>query len=139
MGVTCSPCWSPSPLSLEDGLPVTTILFGAYDKKTGRPLAGLINQPFSVYHPTEEPPPATSSPVMIRRGSYVTSHRFRRQNTFHGEKHQQYDGFCYWGVTKRNGNPGYTNAQQSPTVRLPASLCVFYWSRLNGGFGACFV
>ena len=33
----------------EDGLPCVVVLIGAYNRQTGRPICGVVNQPFSSY------------------------------------------------------------------------------------------
>ena len=38
-------------LVLRKGLGIVTVLIGVFDRKTGHPVAGVVNQPFASYHP----------------------------------------------------------------------------------------
>ena len=38
---------------VQEGLQVVTVLIGVFDKTDGKPVMGVINQPFANYNPTE--------------------------------------------------------------------------------------
>lgn len=56
-----------APILTSDALPAVTVLIGAFDRRTGQPLLGVVNQPFHAYsspgHPRSQSPDRAGSPL----------------------------------------------------------------------------
>eukprot|EP00048_Salpingoeca_helianthica_P003036 m.63157 g.63157 ORF g.63157 m.63157 type:complete len:434 (+) comp12453_c0_seq2:402-1703(+) len=129
-------CFLPTPFNPildTDSLPAVTVLIGAFDRRTGRPLLGVVNQPFNAFAPA--PIPAASfapsrslgatalhteslSPPPQRAGRKISSQPTRQHSMLQSDA-ARWEGRLVWGVTTAAESHW---GQSAPPVRVAPDL-----------------